>query len=131
VQIPAELERQFVVIEHELPDREQLAAIARSVAAEPGELPEGHAFEAVVEAAGGLTRLEAEGAFALSLVRHGRVEPGPLWELKSSQLKKSALLSLHRGGEDRLDAHPDCLLDEMKRGNSIFFDWHIRMRLFP
>ena len=40
VQIPDELEKLFVVIEHDLPSREQLAEIARGVATEPGELPE-------------------------------------------------------------------------------------------
>src|SRR5947209_2355169 len=36
VQVPAELERQFVVLEHELPGRDQLAQVARSIATEPG-----------------------------------------------------------------------------------------------
>ena len=39
VQIPVELERQFVVIEHDLPGRDQLRQIARAIATEPGELP--------------------------------------------------------------------------------------------
>ena len=47
----------------------------------------------------GLTRYEAEGAFSLSLVRHGRVTAEAVWELKSQMLKKSGLLSLHRGNE--------------------------------
>jgi len=46
-----------------------------------------------------LTRYEAEGAFSLSLVRHGRLTPNALWELKTGLLKKSGLLTLHRGGE--------------------------------
>ena len=41
VQIPVELEKQFVVLEHDLPGRDQLEAIARGVATEPGELPDG------------------------------------------------------------------------------------------
>src|SRR3954467_14827249 len=41
VQGPGELEKLFVVIEHDLPGRDQLAAIARGVATEPGELPDG------------------------------------------------------------------------------------------
>ena len=40
LQIPEELERQFVVIEHDLPPREQIQQIARSIATEPGELPD-------------------------------------------------------------------------------------------
>ncbi len=46
VQVPVELERQFVVLEHELPGRDQLDAIARSIATEPGELPDGEPREA-------------------------------------------------------------------------------------
>lgn len=99
VEIPAELEKLFVVVEHELPGREQLQEIARSIATEEGELPEGPDLVRVLNAAAGLTRFEAEGAFSLSLVRHQRVEPEAVWELKSGMLKKSGLLSLHRGGE--------------------------------
>lgn len=101
--LPPELERQFVLVEHELPGREQLLGIARGVATEPGELPAGTELDAVLEAASGLTRLEAEGAFALSLVRHGRLEPPALWELKAQALKRSGLLTLHRGGESFAD----------------------------
>src|SRR5262249_39081583 len=83
----------------ELPGREQWEANARAQAAEPGELPEG----AVLDAAAGLTRYAAEGAFALSLMRHGRLAPGPLREIKSGLLKKSGLLTRHRGGETFAD----------------------------
>src|SRR3954468_5480879 len=99
VQLPVELEKHFVVVEHDLPGRDQLGAIARGVATEPGELPEGDGLEAVLDAAAGLTRMEAENAFSLSLVRHGRLAAEVLWDLKSGTLKKSGLLTLHRGGE--------------------------------
>ncbi|HEY1068663.1 MAG TPA: AAA family ATPase, partial [Pirellulales bacterium] len=100
VQIPVELERLFVVVEHEPPGREQVAEIAQGVATEPGELPEGPALEALLDAAAGLTRHEAEAAFSLALVRHGRLVPDSVWELKCQALKKSGLLTLHRGDED-------------------------------
>ncbi len=99
VQIPAELEKQFVVIEHELPGREQLTEIARGVATEVNELPTGIELERTIDAAVGLTRYEAEGAFSLSLVRHGQLRPDVLWEQKAQMLKKSGLLSLHHGSE--------------------------------
>jgi len=100
VNIPVELEKQFVVIEHELPGREQLAAIARSVASEPGDFPDNAAEQdALLEAASGLTRFEAESACSLSLTRHSKLVPETLWELKSQMLKKNGLLTLHRGGE--------------------------------
>ena len=41
VQLPQELEKLFVVVEHELPSREQLTEIARGIATEEGELPNG------------------------------------------------------------------------------------------
>ena len=65
--IPTELEKLFVVVEHTLPDREQLEAILRSIATEDGELPGDRVLQTVLDAACGLTRLEAENAFSLSL----------------------------------------------------------------
>jgi len=99
VEIPTELEKQFVVLEHDLPGRDQLEELARGIATEDGELPEGDALETVLDAAAGLTRYEAEGAFSLSLVRRGTVQPDSIWELKSGMLKKGGLLSLHRSSE--------------------------------
>jgi hypothetical protein len=66
-------------------------------------LPQGDRLEGVLDAAGGFTRAEAENAFSLSLIRHGRVTPDVLWELKGQTLKKSGLLTLHRGGETFAD----------------------------
>jgi hypothetical protein len=83
VQIPTELERQFAIIEHELPGRDQFLQIARTIATEPGELPEGDELVAVLDSAVGLTRVEAENAFSLSLIRHSRVTPSVMWELKA------------------------------------------------
>ena len=100
VQLPIELEKLFVVIEHELPDREQLGEIARGIATEDSELPDGPELETVLDAAAGLTRMEAENAFSLSLVRHGRVTPDVVWELKTQTLKKSGSLELHRGQDN-------------------------------
>jgi len=99
VQIPIELEKHFVVLEHELPGRDQLEEIARGVATEEGELPEGNDLASVLDAAVGLTRFEAEGAYSLSLVRDRQIRPQAIWQLKSQMLKKSGLLTLHQGNE--------------------------------
>jgi len=99
VQLPVELEKLFVVLEHELPNRDQLEQIARGIATEEQELPTGAELDEVLDAAAGLTRLEAENAFSLSLVRQGRITSDAVWELKSGMLKKSGLLELHRGNE--------------------------------
>ena len=100
VQIPTELEKMFVVMEHDLPNRQELDEIARGIATEKGELPEDSEFQTVIDAAAGLTRMEAENAFSLSLVRQERITADAVWELKTQMLKKSGLLSLYRGGED-------------------------------
>lgn len=100
VQIPLELEKLFVVIEHALPDREQLEKIARELSSDqPEDMPEGPDLLRVLDAAAGLTRYEAEGAFALSLSRHNVLRPDAVWELKAGALKKNNLLTLHRGKE--------------------------------
>ena len=100
VQIPVELEKLFVVITHDLPDADQLREIAEGVATEVGELPDGPDLQKVLDAAAGLTRLEAENAFSLSLVRQGRISPETVWELKAQMLKKSGLLTLYQGQDD-------------------------------
>jgi len=99
VDIPVELQKLVTVIEHELLSREQLDEIARGVATEDEELPEGAELQRVLDAAAGLTRHEAENAFSLSLVRHGAVRPDVLWQLKGQTLKQNGLLRLHRGDE--------------------------------
>lgn len=98
VQIPEELAKSFVVLQHPLPDRKQLEQIAREVATEEGELTEAE-LTTLLDASAGLTRYEAEGAFALSLVRHGRLQPEVLWELKSQTLKQSGALHLENQAE--------------------------------
>ena len=95
VQIPLELEKLFVVVDHPLPTRDQLAAIARELDG-VHDIPED---STPISAAAGLTRYEAEGAFALSLARHGGVVANVIWELKAQLLKKTGLLELHQGNE--------------------------------
>lgn len=103
VQIPIELEKLFIVIEHDLPDRVQLEKIAAGVATEPGDMPANVDLSKLLDAAAGLTRYEAEGAFSLSLVQEGKLTPHTVWDLKTKALKKSGLLTLHRGQESFAD----------------------------
>ncbi len=100
VQLPVELEKLFVVMSHPLPKTEELLEIARGVATESGELPTGRDLQKLLEATSGLTRMEAENAFSLSLVRSGCILPETVWELKSQMLKKSGLIRLYRGNDD-------------------------------
>src|SRR5262245_66177139 len=61
VQIPVELEKLFVVLEHALPDRGQLERIARELTADhPDDLPQGERLVRVLDAAAGLAGYGAE-----------------------------------------------------------------------
>lgn len=100
VSIPVELEKLFIVLEHPLPDREQLHRLASELTSDkPEDLPTGDNLQRVLDAAAGLTRYEAEGSFALSLTRHNAIRPETIWELKAQVLRKNNLLTLHRGKE--------------------------------
>jgi hypothetical protein len=99
-QIPPELDKLFVCVDHDLPDHAQLEEIARGVATQDDELPNPDELARVIDAAKGLTRSEAENAYSLSLVRHGTLKAETLWEIKAGQLKKSGLVSIHRGSEN-------------------------------
>ena len=100
VSLPVELEKLFVVLEHPLPDRQALERIARELTSDsPEDLPQGDDLQRVLDAAAGLTRYEAEEAFALSLTRHNTLQPQTIWDIKSGTLRKNGLLTLHRGNE--------------------------------
>ena len=93
VQIPTELEKLMVVVEHDLPGREQLEEIARGIATEDGELPEGDASGHRARRGRRADPLRGRGGVQPQLVRHRRIRPDAVWELKSQMLKKSGLLA--------------------------------------
>lgn len=97
VQLPIELQRSFVVLVHALPDRNQLGRIAAEILGEESSATAGLPLS-LLDAAVGLTRTEAEGAFALSLAQHDELRAEVLWEWKAQSLRKQNLLTLHRGG---------------------------------
>lgn len=99
-QLPPELEKTFVVLEHKLPDSFALENIANNL--DPSTT-NSQSLGNILKAASGLTHYEAEGAFALSLVRQDKICPEAIWEIKEGMLKKSQLLTLHRGKENFSD----------------------------
>lgn len=98
VQLPPEVEKLFTVVHHELPDRKQLRDVCQALTRDNGlaEQPDA-AVALAVDAASGLTRVEAENAFALSLSRHRELTPEVIWNLKAQTLEKAGMLSLYRG----------------------------------
>ena len=96
--IPVELEKVITVIDHDLPTRQQILGIAHGIAT-GNELPQGAELDRLLDAAAGLTRYEAEGAFSLCLVRHGRIDPETVFDLKAKAIENSGLATIWKGTE--------------------------------
>jgi AAA+ superfamily predicted ATPase len=93
--LPPELGREFVVVEFALPNKEQLGMILDSIAASAKlPLPENNEREQLLDAACGLTSIEAENAFALSVVESHKLEPSIVAREKANEVRKSGLLEV-------------------------------------
>jgi len=99
VALQPEVEKLFTVVHHELPDRAQLTTLCNKLFTTDSEFkkPADNDVQIVVDAAKGLTRQEAEDAFALSLVRNKKLTADTIWTIKAQTLEKSGTLSLYRG----------------------------------
>jgi hypothetical protein len=99
VQLQPEIEKLFTVIHHELPDDAQLRAICDELVSDDSGYakPTTEEVAAAVDASRGLTRQEAENAYALSIVQHKKLQPETIWNIKAQTLEKSGTLSLYRG----------------------------------
>ena len=93
--LPPELEREITVVECSLPDKEQLglvlAGILESAKIDPLEAD---LRDRVLDAAGGLTTIEAENAFALSVVQCKGIDPAVIAREKAQAVKKNGLLEI-------------------------------------
>ena len=93
--LPPELERELTVIEQALPDRGQLTAVLDGICASAGkDCPMGEHLGRIVDAASGLTTMEAENAFALSVVERGGIFPEVVYREKAQAVKKNGLLEI-------------------------------------
>ena len=98
--LPPELERELVVIDFALPGKDELARVLSGVLESAREggvdglaLP-AEQREALLGAASGLTTMEAENAFALSVVEAKALDPVIIAREKAQSVKKSGLLEL-------------------------------------
>ena len=97
IDIPREVEKDFTIIEHELPTKDQLWAIAENIC-ETTELPQDEEAKRVaLDAAAGMSRRAFEDALGLSLAKHGRMSPEVIWDLKAQDLKKRGILEIYSG----------------------------------
>lgn len=93
--LPPELARELVTVEFALPEKEQLGVVLDNIASSAKVTkPEGDEREELLDAACGLTSIEAENAFALSVVESGRLSSGIVAREKASEVKKGGLLEI-------------------------------------
>ena len=93
--LPPELERELTVLEFALPGKEQLGRVLDGII-ESAEFPAmaEQDREAALDAAGGLTTIEAEAAFALSVVEAKGIVPAIIAREKAQAVKKNGLLEI-------------------------------------
>ena len=93
--LPPELEREITVVEFELPGKEELRGVLGGImdSAKIHSL-EAEVREKAVEAASGLTTMEAENAFALSVAETKEINPAIIAREKAQALKKNGLLEI-------------------------------------
>ena len=98
LQLQPEVEKLFTVVHHELPSPEPLKKMVTQLIRENNYPPQDEGtIDTAVKAAGGMTRTEAENAFAFSLTVNKKLDPEVIWNFKAQALEKAGTLSLYRG----------------------------------
>jgi ATP-dependent 26S proteasome regulatory subunit len=93
--LPPELERELTVVEFALPGKEHLNAVLDGILESANiKNMEQETREKVIDAASGLTTIEAENAFALSVVQSKAIDPVVVAKEKAQAVKKNGLLEL-------------------------------------
>lgn len=85
-----DLAHYFTSIEYPRPNRDKLDNLLAEIAVNDGDIPEGER-DAIIDAARGLTCMEAENAFSLSIARDGYVDARAVFRQKSDFLKHGNL----------------------------------------
>jgi SpoVK/Ycf46/Vps4 family AAA+-type ATPase len=107
--IPPELEKELAIIDFDLPSREEIDRIVGNAldkmptACTPGIAATAAGREQVVDAALGLTAIEAENVIAKSLVRKRSLDVPTILGEKKHIIRKSGILEYYEA-EERLDA---------------------------
>lgn len=102
--LPPEVDPLFRVIDHELPDVEEMDTILDGIRISTSDddeqdLMTDEGRRQICRFALGLTRLQAEAVFSTSVVKFGHIDPKFVWEEKSRILNKEGLVELHQGKE--------------------------------
>lgn len=98
VRVAQELAKMVYAIDQPLPNHQELRALMAYSGAKPEMLParDSHEERALINAALGLNRTEASGAFGLSVATANKLDPVIVRTLKENAIKKSGLLEIVR-----------------------------------
>jgi SpoVK/Ycf46/Vps4 family AAA+-type ATPase len=93
--LPPELEREFVVLDFALPDKDQLGVVLDAIC-QSAKLKnlKGDERDLVLDAATGLTSTEAENAYALAVIESKKVDPRIVAREKAATVKKNGILEI-------------------------------------
>ena len=91
--LPEELARVFTSIDFDLPNKEELRQLSSTIG-EPYSIALPTEPDGVLDAALGLTSVEAEDAFSLALVETGRFDPGVVAREKAGALLRQSQLQM-------------------------------------
>lgn len=95
IKLPPELEHEVALIDLDLPDLGKLGEVLDGILESAHQpRPDDDLRESIVHAALGLTTVEAENAFALSIVEAGRVDPTRVAREKARTLKRGGLVEV-------------------------------------
>lgn len=97
LKLPAELEKEMVVIEAKLPSKAELLTVLEGIATSAGITLNGNR-DPLLDAASGLTVQEAENAFALSVSEVKDIVPSIVAREKALTVKKNGILEVIEPG---------------------------------
>jgi hypothetical protein len=93
--LPPELERELTVVEFALPGREDLRHVLQGILESAGiNSMDVEQQDKVIDAASGLTTIEAENAYALSFIQTKSIDPTVVSCEKAQAVKKNGLLEI-------------------------------------
>jgi len=93
--LPPELEREFVLLDFSLPGKDQLGIVLDGIS-DSAKLKKtkGDERDQILDAATGMTSVEAENGFALSVVEVKKITPAVVAREKAATVKKSGILEV-------------------------------------
>ena len=93
--MPPELIREITALDFELPSKEELQPVLNGIVQSADlEPPPANEQNNILEAASGLTTIEAENAFALSIIERGAIHAEVVAQEKAHTLKQGGLLEV-------------------------------------